>query len=364
MKTTYEKNLSVFKELNLSTKDVLLVPKKGILKTRSEAKLHDYLFSAPMDTVTGEVLANKLIQNQENAVVSRFLDFSERTNAFFQNAYDESKFSFWWAVGADFEKEYNLINNLCNVLKLSLEEDEIVVNICVDVAHGDTEMIHEVYRKWSEFPYLNGLMSGSIATGEAAYRCIESGCTHLRIGIGPGAACTTRLVTGVGVPQLSAVFEIYDYLNTNYNSLLEKTCLIADGGINSSGDIVKYLSAGANAVMLGKMLSYTEESAGWDMPDLLTAIKLRSRQKVKKFRGQASKEFQIQQYGKAKRVEGESSTYFNPKYSLQDLLDELDAGIESAISYLGVTDSTELNPKNVEFRKITQNSWSESNTNL
>lgn len=364
MQTIYEKNLSVFKELNLSTKDVLLVPKKGLLKTRSEAKLHDYLYSAPMDTVTGQELTTKLIENQQNAIISRFLDFSERTNSFFENAYSDSKYSFWWAVGADYDKEYALINNLCNVLRLSLQDDEILVNICVDVAHGDTENIHEVYKKWSEFPYLNALMSGSIATGEAAYRCIESGCTHLRIGIGPGAACTTRLVTGVGVPQLSAVFEIYDFLNTHYKSLLEQTCLIADGGINSSGDIVKYLSAGADAVMLGKMLSYTEESAGWDLPDLFTAIKLKSRKKVKRFRGQASKEFQIQQYGEAKRVEGASSDFFNPKYSLQELLDELDSGIESAISYLGLTNSLDLNPQNVEFRKITQNSWSESNTNL
>jgi hypothetical protein len=316
MQTIYEKNKSTFQDLSLSTKDVLLLPKLGKLKSRSDAKLHDYLYSAPMDTVTGKELTSKLIENQQNAIISRFLDISERTDAFFENAYTDSKYSFWWAVGADYEKEYYLINNLCSVLRLSMEEDEIVVNICIDVAHGDTDSVHELYKKWSSFPYLNGLMSGSIATAEAAYRCILSGCSHLRIGIGPGAACTTRLVTGVGAPQLSAVFEIYSFLEDNYPDLLDSTCLIADGGINSSGDIVKYLSAGANAVMLGKMLSYTEESVGWELPNLLTAIKLRSRNKVKKFRGQASKDFQIKQYGEAKRVEGASSSYFNPKYSL------------------------------------------------
>lgn len=356
----YEYNLETFKDLSLSTKDVLLVPNKGLLVSRSEADIHSYLFSAPMDTVTGLDLCDSLIAQNQNAVISRFLPLPERIEAFVRFAHHHR---FWWSVGVNFEEESKQIETFLKCLPIE-KTDNIKINICVDVAHGDTDQLHQVYQSWKELSYVRNLMSGSIATGEAALRCIDSGCNVLRVGIGPGAACTTRLVTGVGVPQLSAVFDVYSMLYQVDASLLDEVMIIADGGINNSGDIAKYLSAGATHVMLGKMLSYTNESAGWELPDLVTAIKLKSREKVKRFRGQASKEFQIQQYGAAKNVEGASSNYFNPKYRLSDLLEELNSGLSSAVSYLGVTNTMDLNPHSVEFRRITQNGWSESNTNL
>ncbi len=351
----YENNLHTFKELNLSVKDVLLVPDCGILKSRSEASLLPYMFSAPMDTVTGYDLTKEMIKNNQFPVLSRFIDESERVKTFFQFA--ANKDHFWWAVSSDFDYEKNFLDELRKYLST-----ETKINICVDVAHGDTEHMHEIYSKWKKLSYVKDIMSGSIATSAAALRCIDSGCNYLRVGIGPGAACTTRLVTGVGIPQLSAVFDIYNTVNKA--SLLDEVMIIADGGITSSGDAVKYFAAGATHIMLGKLLSFTEESTGWDMPDFLTAIKLRSRSKVKKYRGQASKDFQLAQYGVAKNVEGESSQYFNPKYTYKELLEKFNDGIQSAISYLGLQDLSDLNPKNVEFRKITMNGWQESNVNL
>ena len=353
----YEENFNLFStNTSLSTKDVLLVPNQGELKSRSDAELHSYLYSAPMDTVTGYELTKELIALNQYAVISRFLSLEEKNRAFIE--FSDNPL-FYWSVGNDFKEEYKNIEFLRKVFSI-----DSPLNICVDVAHGDTLYMHEVYAQWREVPYINKLMSGSISTGEAALRCIDSGCDVLRVGIGPGSACTTRLVTGVGVPQLSAVFDVYSMLYKVDPLLLDEIQIIADGGITSSGDIVKYLSAGATHVMLGKMLSYTEESAGWDLPDLLTAIKLRTRSKVKRFRGQASKEFQLEQYGYANNIEGESSNYFIPKYKTKDFLEKLNNGIRSAISYLGVTRSIELNPFNVKFNRITQNGWSESNTNL
>lgn len=351
----FERNLQTFKELNLSVKDVLLVPDCGILKSRSEASLLPYMFSAPMDTVTGYNLTRELIDNNQLPVLSRFIDESERVKAFF--GFSSYKNNFWWAVSSDFEYEKKFLEEL----RAHIDPNE-KINICVDVAHGDTEYMHEVYSKWRKLSYVKDIMSGSIATSSAALRCIDAGCNYLRVGIGPGAACTTRLVTGVGVPQLSAVFDIYNAVNKA--SLLDEIMIIADGGITSSGDAVKYFAAGATHIMLGKLLSYTEESAGWDLPDLFTAIKLKSRDKVKRYRGQASKDFQLAQYGTAKNVEGESSQYFNPKYTYKELLEKFNDGIQSAISYLGLQDLSDINPKNVEFRKITTNGWQESNVNL
>jgi IMP dehydrogenase/GMP reductase len=351
----FERNLQTFKELNLSVKDVLLVPDCGILKSRSEASLLPYMFSAPMDTVTGYDLAKVMIEHNQLPVLSRFLDESERIKAFF--AFSNYKNNFWWAVSSDFDYEKNFLEQL----RAHIDPNE-KINICIDVAHGDTDYMHEVYSKWRKLSYVKDIMSGSIATSTAALRCIDSGCNYLRVGIGPGAACTTRLVTGVGVPQLSAIFDIYN--SVNKAGLLDEIMIIADGGITSSGDAVKYFAAGATHIMLGKLLSYSEESAGWDMPDLITAIKLRSRNKVKKYRGQASKDFQLSQYGVAKNVEGESSQYFNPKYTYKELLEKFNDGLQSAISYLGIQDLSDINPKNVEFRKITMNGWQESNVNL
>ena len=128
--------------------------------------------------------------------------------------------------------------------------------IVIDTAHGHTKGVVEVLRKVkAAFPHID-VVVGKIATGEAAKYLVENGADGVKVGIGPGSICTTRIIAGIGVPQLSAVYDVAKALEGT------GVPLIADGGIRYSGDIVKALAAGAYSVMLGGMFAGVEESPG------------------------------------------------------------------------------------------------------
>ena len=128
--------------------------------------------------------------------------------------------------------------------------------IVIDTAHGHTKGVVEVLRKVkAAFPQID-VVVGNIATGEAAKYLVENGADGVKVGIGPGSICTTRIIAGIGVPQLSAVYDVAKALEGT------GVPLIADGGIRYSGDIVKALAAGAYSVMLGGMFAGVEESPG------------------------------------------------------------------------------------------------------
>ena len=128
--------------------------------------------------------------------------------------------------------------------------------ITVDSAHGHSKGVIEKVREIrKKFPNLE-IVAGNIVTKEAAKELVEAGANAVKVGIGPGSICTTRVIAGVGIPQITAISEVYEYIK-DHNALL-----IADGGIKYSGDIVKALAAGANSVMLGSLLAGTKESPG------------------------------------------------------------------------------------------------------
>jgi len=128
--------------------------------------------------------------------------------------------------------------------------------ITVDSAHGHSKGVIEKVREIrKKFPNLE-IVAGNIVTKEAAKELVEAGANAVKVGIGPGSICTTRVIAGVGIPQITAISEVYEYIK-DHNAFL-----IADGGIKYSGDIVKALAAGANSVMLGSLLAGTKESPG------------------------------------------------------------------------------------------------------
>ena len=128
--------------------------------------------------------------------------------------------------------------------------------VTVDSAHGHSKGVVEAIKKIrKKFPKLD-LIGGNIVTKEAAADLIKAGVDAVKVGIGPGSICTTRVVSGVGVPQVSAVMEVYDYCKKH------EVSVIADGGITLSGDIVKAIASGADCVMLGSLLAGTEEAPG------------------------------------------------------------------------------------------------------
>lgn len=143
----------------------------------------------------------------------------------------------------------------------TLERVQALVNkgvdiIAIDSAHGHSQgVINKLKEVRNAFPNLD-LVGGNIVTAEAAKMLIEAGANALKVGVGPGSICTTRVVAGVGVPQLSAINDVYEYAKQ------KNVSVIADGGIKLSGDIVKAIAAGANCVMLGGLFAGTEEAPG------------------------------------------------------------------------------------------------------
>ena len=222
--------------------------------------------------------------------------------------------------------------------------------LCIDVAHGHLEKalkaVKEVKKKFPEIP----LIAGNIATEEGARDLKEASADIIKVGIGPGSACKTRIVAGVGIPQITAI------------QLARKgageTPIIADGGCKNSGDIVKALAAGANCVMLGRLLAGTDESPG-------EIFRVKDRL-VKYFRGMASTSAFKDKLEKTKETpeylptdEGINYGFVDYKGSVVKILEELEKGIRSGFSYCGASNLQEL-WENAEFIKITEKGLEES----
>ena len=344
----------------LATSDVLLEPSRGILKSRNHADVEStFIYSSPMDTVTGLDLTKQLLLLGQAPVFCRFLDEATLMEAL--NTHCKSK-TFWLAVGAN-EVHYNYLKDW------AIANPKARINISVDVAHGNMQHLHKLYRMYSNASWCRFLMSGTIATPEAAQELYNLGCTHIRVGIGPGSACTTRIVTGCGVPNLTAVYNIWSHFEkVQYRSPF----IIADGGIRSSGDIIKYLAAGADSVMVGSLLSKTVESCGWVTSPyryftnaLSGGLLYKNKIRYKRYRGQASKEFQMDRItSKPKHLEGIQGPIQYPQYTTQEFITSTKNAIASALSYLGLVSINQLNPKNVKFIKISQNALKESQPHL
>jgi len=221
--------------------------------------------------------------------------------------------------------------------------------LCIDVAHGHLEKclkaVSEVKKKFPEIP----LIAGNIATKEGAEDLKKAGADVIKVGIGAGSVCTTRIVAGVGVPQITAIQEARKGAG--------ETPIIADAGCKNSGDIVKALAAGANAVMLGSLLAGTDEAPG-------KVFQINGK-KVKLFRGMAStmaykakKEKIKEESDYEPTAEGVSYGFVDYKGSVNEILENLEKGIRSGFSYCGALNLKELWEK-AEFVKITDKGYKE-----
>jgi len=241
----------------------------------------------------------------------------------------------------------------------TMERVEALVNASVDIvtidtAHGHSQgVLDMVENVKSAFPDLD-LIAGNIATKEAAKALVEAGADVVKVGVGPGSICTTRVVTGVGVPQLSAIMEVAEYTRKN------DIGLIADGGIKQTGDIPKAIAGGADSVMMGSMFAGVEESPG-------ETIIYESR-KYKSYRGMGSL---------GAMVKGSKDRYFQDvedevsklvpegiegrvpyKGTLSEVLYQMTGGLRAAMGYTGAKNIDEL--KNADFTRISPASFKES----
>ena len=183
--------------------------------------------------------------------------------------------------------------------------------IVIDTAHGHSQgVIDRVIKTKKDFPDLE-IIAGNIATAKAALDLAKAGADCVKVGIGPGSICTTRIVAGVGVPQISAISDIAEALKKT------NVTVIADGGIRYSGDAAKAFAAGANCVMLGSMLAGTEESPG--------EVELYQGRSYKAYRGMGS-------IGAMGQAHGSSDRYFQAELAAEKLVPE---GIEGRVPYKG-----------------------------
>ncbi|MGH8115370.1 MAG: IMP dehydrogenase, partial [Rhodanobacteraceae bacterium] len=222
--------------------------------------------------------------------------------------------------------------------------------VVVDTSHGHSvgvlKRVHEIRRHYRDLP----IIGGNIVTAEAAQTLVEAGADGVKVGIGPGSICTTRIVAGVGVPQVSAVANVAEALKKS------GVPLIADGGIRYSGDIAKAIAAGAYSVMLGSLFAGTEEAPG--------EVELYQGRSYKSYRGMGSLGAMAQKQGSADRYFQDPTEEIEKlvpegiegrvpyKGALTAIIHQLTGGLRSSMGYTGCRDIDEMRTK-PQFVRIT-----------
>ena len=236
----------------LTFDDVLLLPQySSILPSETDISLNlthkirlkvPFLSSA-MDTVTESKMAIAIASAGGIGVIHRNLSIKDQANEIIKV---KKNLIVSAAVGTssnDLERAKSLIYNGCDLIVL-------------DTAHGHSEKVLKILDKIKKIKGKTPICVGNIATAQAAKKLYNSGADIIKVGIGPGSICTTRMVSGIGVPQISAIMEVKKALKN------KKVKIISDGGIKFSGDIAKALAAGADAIMMGSIFAGTNESPG------------------------------------------------------------------------------------------------------
>ena len=302
------------------------------------------LLSSAMDTVTESKMAISIARAGGIGVIHRNLDIKKQIQEI--KKVKKLNLLVGAAVGAgpmEIKRAQAILN-------------ENVDLIVVDTAHGHSKKVAEIIKKIKNKKNKNTtLCAGNIATTEAAKFLVKQGVDVIKVGIGPGSICTTRLVAGIGVPQLSAIIEVKKGVKS------KKVKIISDGGIKYSGDIAKALAAGADAVMIGSLFAGTNEAPG-------KLIK-KNGKLYKKFRGMGSvgamnkgsadRYFQKKQKDLSKYVPEGVEGLVKYKGPLESIIFKLIGGLKSSMGYLGSKTISNLKIK-PNFVKITKAGFYES----
>lgn len=319
----------------LTYDDVALVPQFNNIPSRTEPSLESWLtkklkigipiLAANMDTVISSELADILIAEGSIPILHRFLPLEEQEK--WVKKYKDKTF-----ISCGIQK----IDETRKLLDLG------ALGACIDVAHGHSDRMFQHIEELKKSHPDKEIIAGNVCTAMAYHDLVNAGADAVKVGVGPGAACTTRMVTGFGIPQFTAVHDCAQ--------IAEKlrVPLIADGGIRTSRDVVLALAAGASTVMIGKLLALTQESAAPKRKGTHGPLGLDA-----KFRGQASADFQNEFYGglKAKTV-AEGIDFWSPVTgTAQELINTLLGGIRSGMTYGGARNLKELQRK-AEFVQV------------
>lgn len=337
-----------------------VVPKDVSLKVKLTDKitLNIPIVSAAMDTVTEDKMASAMAKlgglgfihknmtiDEQATMIKNVKDAKVKTDDVDANLDVNGKLIVGAAVGVG-------VDTMDRVAALVEAGVDIIT---VDSAHGHSKGVIETVKKIrGQYPELD-IVGGNVVTAQGATDLIYAGANVIKVGVGPGSICTTRVVSGVGVPQLSAVNDVYE-IAKQYN-----VGVIADGGIKLSGDIVKAIGAGADCVMLGGLLAGTEESPG----DIIEVYGKRVKNYVgmgsltAMQRGSSDRYFQggIKELNKLVPEGIEATVPY--KGSIQDVIYQMSGGLRSGMGYCGCATVLEMHQK-AQFVKITGSGLKES----
>ncbi len=337
---------------SLTFDDVLLLPQYSdvlpsetdvSLKLTNKINLGVPFLSSAMDTVTESSMAIAIAKAGGIGIVHRNLNIKQQTKEIIK--VKKKQLFVGAAVGTnkeDIDRAKSLIANGCDL-------------IVIDTAHGHSKKVLKTLSKLKKIDNSIPFCVGNIATGEAAKKLYDSGADIIKIGIGPGSICTTRMVAGIGVPQISAILEVKNALKN------KKIKIISDGGIKFSGDIAKALAAGADAIMMGSIFAGTDESPG-------KKFKVKGKF-YKQYRGMgsigamssgsANRYFQKNFKDKSKFVPEGVEGRVEYKGSVSKIIYQLKGGLRSSMGYIGARNLGQIT-KNAKFIKITKAGFYES----
>tara|TARA_Y100000741_G_scaffold326714_2_gene278935 strand:+ start:29 stop:1105 length:1077 start_codon:yes stop_codon:yes gene_type:complete len=337
----------------LTFDDVTLVPKYSeilpsevdtSIKLTNTLRLKVPLLSSAMDTVTESKMAIAIAKLGGIGIIHRNLDVKKQIQEI--KKVKKQKLLVGAAVGAG-PREFKRVEA---ILKENIDM------IVVDTAHGHTKKVSEIIKFIKKLKNKKTVLcAGNIATPEAAKFLIKLGVDVIKVGIGPGSICTTRLVAGIGVPQLSAI------LNVRKGVKNKNVKIISDGGIKYSGDLAKAFAAGADAVMIGSLFAGTDETPG--------KLIRRNGKLFKSFRGMGSvgamnkgsadRYFQSKQKDISKYVPEGVEGFAKYKGKVSTVVHKLVGGLKSSMGYLGSKEIKYLRDK-PKFVKITKAGFYES----
>jgi len=336
----------------LTFDDVLLLPKySNILPSNTDISLNLTkqiflrvpFFTSAMDTVTESKMAIAIAKEGGMGIIHRNLDIKDQSKEVKKVKYNNLIVGA--AIGTnkeDFDRAKSLVDNGVDL-------------IVIDTAHGHSAKVLNTLSKIKKIIKKVPVCVGNIATGEAAKKLHNSGADIIKVGIGPGSICTTRMVSGIGVPQISAIMEVKKALRK------KNIKIISDGGIKFSGDIAKALAAGADAIMMGSIFAGSDESPG-------KKFKVKGKF-YKQYRGMgsigamsagsANRYFQKNFKDKSKFVPEGVEGRVEYKGKVSKIIYQLQGGLRSSMGYIGAKNLNELNKK-AKFVKITKAGFYES----
>lgn len=338
--------------------DILLVPQYSEITSRADVSIESWLtrgiilespiISANMDTVTEHEMAYAMRANGGVGIIHRFMSIEDQANEVrlaLEHTDKGGVLRIGGGVGAAVGANDDYLERA-----LALKEAGAAF-LCLDVAHGHTKVVGDALRTLVKETGLD-IIAGNVATGEGTLFLIENGAAAVKVGIGPGSACLTRVVAGVGIPQFSAI------IDCALAAAEHGIPIIADGGIRYPGDVAKAIAAGASTVMVGNLLARTVESPGQviETPEGT----------YKTYRGMASRDA-MEKKDKAMGSSGTNMAHagrvtpegvsglvpFDPSNTVESVISEITGGLRSAMSYSNSMD-IETFQKSAQFVTITR----------